>query len=412
MKRAIVILLILAGGGASAQVTLEECQEKARARYPLGKQQALIEQARAFDLSNANKGYLPRIVASARASYQSEVTRLPVTLPGVNVEELSRDQYQAVVELQQTLWDGGTISARKKVAGAAADAERARVEVDLYAVRERVNHLFFGVLLADEQLRYNKLLQEELQSALEQVSAREVQGLARADEVDAVRVEQARVKLQEIEIRATGSAYREMLGLLTGEEIGALAKPSADDGQRRGGRPELSLFDARDAQLATGLEALGASGKPRVSLFVQGGYGNPGLNMLKNEFSAYYSGGVRLSWDISRLYTLREERRQVAVQQEMEASRRESFLLTLSMEEARGQKEVERWREMMQGDEEIVALHERVAESAAARAREGAASVLDWMREVNRLDQARQARALHEMQWLLAVYALRQVRGE
>lgn len=413
MKHAILyLLLLLPGTRAAAQLSLEECQEKARANYPVARQQGLIEQAREFDLANANKGYLPRLSVTARATYQTEVTRLPASLPVTGIKELDRDQYQLALELSQTIWDGGHVAARKEMANAAAAAEHARVEVELYALRDRVNQLFFGVLLAEEQLKYNALLQEELQNALEQVAAGTRQGVTRAADADVVRVELARVKRQAVEIRSAGDAYREMLGRLTGEEARGLTRPAARDDRAAGYRPELSLFQARAGIHEASLRALKAGSRPRVSLFVQGGYGNPGLNMLKNEFSTHGIGGVRLSWDVSRLYTLRDERRQVALQQEMEESRREAFLLNLSMEEARGQKEVEKWKEMARHDDEIVALHERVAASAAAGAREGTTSVLEWMREVNRLDQARQARAFHEMQGLLAAYTLEQTRGK
>jgi outer membrane protein TolC len=413
MGRFILFLIVLLlPCGVRAQLSLEECQERARANYPLARQHDLIEQARELDLASANKGYLPRLSLAARATYQSDVTRLPVALPGVDVKELSRDQYQAVVELSQTLWDGGAIPALKKTTDAAAATRQRQVDVDLHALEERVNQLFFGALLADEQLKYNQLLQEELRSAGEQVAALAGQGVAHAADVDAVRVEQARVKRQEIEARATRDACREMLGMLTGETIRELVKPAAGVPSRGGGRPELTLFQARRDEHATRLGIPRAGRLPRVSLFVQGGYGNPGLNMLKGDFSAYYTGGIRLSWNISNLYTLREERRQVALQQETVDAQRDAFLLNLSVETARGEGEVEKWRSLLVQDDEIVTLQERIAASAAARVREGTTSVLEWMREVNRLDQARQARVLHEMQWLLAVYTLKQVRGE
>ncbi|MDR2130672.1 MAG: TolC family protein [Odoribacteraceae bacterium] len=406
------VLFFLPGIRGFAQLSLVECQERARANYPLVRQYDLIERAREFDLINANKGYLPRLSITARATYQSEVTRLPVQLPGVEVEELNRAQYQAVVELNQLLWDGGAIAARKRMATTDAATRRHQAEVEHYALRERVNQLFFGVLLAEEQLKMNALMQEELRGVREQLAARVAQGLAHASDLDAVRVEQVHVEQQAIEIRTTHNAYRVMLGVLIGEEIDALAKPTADARVSEATRPELALFRARREHQAVHLGLLQAGIRPRVSLFMQGGYGNPGLNMLKNEFTGYYAGGIRFSWNISNLYTIREERRQVSLQQEMVDVQRETFLLNLAMESKRGEEEVEKWRALLFQDDEIVALQEHIAESAAGRTREGAMSVLEWMREVTRLDQARQARAWHEMQWLLSTYTLKQIKGE
>jgi outer membrane protein TolC len=177
-------------------------------------------------------------------------------------------------------------------------------------------------------------------------------------------------------------------------------------------RPELALFQARREQHTTRLDLSRARNRPRASLFVQGGYGRPGLNMLSNDFSAYSVGGIRLSWSLDNLYTYRNERRLVAASREEEDVREEAFLLNLSLEAARERGEVERWRALLVQDDEIVTLLERVAASAGRQVQEGTASVLEWTREVNRLDQARQARALHEMQWLLAIYTSLQITGE
>ena len=60
-------------------------------------------------------------------------------------------------------------------------------------------------------------------------------------------------------------------------------------------RPELNWFDAQGKSLQVQRAALNTRLMPHLGLFVQGAYGNPGLNMLKNEFTPYYVAGVRLS---------------------------------------------------------------------------------------------------------------------
>jgi outer membrane protein TolC len=236
--------------------------------------------------------------------------------------------------------------------------------------------------------------------------------MARPTDLDAVQVELARAGQQEVEARATRDACRGMLEALVGGEVGDLQKPSPRVEATGGGRPELALFRSRVDVQESRLGLLLAGTRPRLGLFVQGGYGKPGLNMLENGFSPYCVGGVRLSWDLGALYTLRGERRQVAIEQELVACGREAFLVNLSAETARAEAEVAKWHALLERDEEIVALRERIAGSAAAGVEGGVVSVLDWAREVNHLDQARQARALHEMQWLLAIYTLNLTRGD
>lgn len=58
-----------------AQLSLEECRRQARDNYPLIRQYGLIEQAAQYDVANAAKAYLPQVSLSAKASYQSDVTK-------------------------------------------------------------------------------------------------------------------------------------------------------------------------------------------------------------------------------------------------------------------------------------------------------------------------------------------------
>ena len=159
-----VVLICLPLSVFGQRTNLDECQAKARANYPLVKQYGLIEQTAQYNISNANKGYLPQLTLSAKGTYQSQVTKLPITIPNVTIPELSKDQYQAVVEANQVIWDGGNISAQKKITNANTEVEKKKLEVDLYTLNDRVNQLYFGILLLNEQLRQNDILQNELQT--------------------------------------------------------------------------------------------------------------------------------------------------------------------------------------------------------------------------------------------------------
>ena len=172
------------------ELTLEECQQQAREHYPLIKRYGLIEKTKEYNISNANKGYLPQLSLSAKASYQSEVTEIPFDLPGIDIRGMRKDQYQAMLQLDQVVWDGGNIHAQKTVTRAASEADKQKLEVDMYAINERVNQLFFGILLLEEQLNQNQSMQEELQRNYDNVKAYMANGIANQADLDAVKVEQ------------------------------------------------------------------------------------------------------------------------------------------------------------------------------------------------------------------------------
>ena len=258
VKQAILSLaFLLTAALAHAQLTLDECRRQAQANYPLVRRYGLIEKACEYDLSNAGKGYLPRFSLSGKATYQSDITRLPVEIPGIDVETAPKDQYQVMLELQQTIWDGGDIRNRKRLTRAASDVDMEKQHVDMYALNDRINQLFFGILLLDEQLKQNRLLQDDLGRTHKQVSDYMANGIATQSDLDAVSVEQLNAGQHRIELETSRQAYVNMLSAFIGKEIPAgtvFQKPAPESTVSVAGginnRPELRLFEAQTEQRA------------------------------------------------------------------------------------------------------------------------------------------------------------------
>ena len=399
-------------GGVSAQLTLEGCQQAARENYPLVRQLDLIERTRDFTLENASKSWLPQLTLSGKVSYQSDVTKMPLAIPGLEFG-LDKDQYQAVLELNQTIWDGGAARQRKEEARAGADVRSGQVEVNLYALRDRVNQLFFGILLIDTRLEQNALLQGQLARNYEQVRACVEQGTATPADLDAVSVEQLDARQAEAELRMNRKAYLEVLGMLTGMEgleNETLVRPAGrTSSSAELLRPELSLYASMRKQLDVREKGLDTGIMPRLSLFAQGAYGDPGLNMLKGGFEPYYIAGVRLSWNISGFYTRKNDKRLLDVDRSDIDVQEEAFRLERRMETAQHRRTVERLDTLMKNDDELLRLRANIRKAAEARVEEGTLTVTEMLREVLAEDQARQTKALHEMQRLQALYDMKYV---
>ena len=402
-----------------AQLSIEECYEKARANYPLIKQYGLIEQARDYNLSNAAKSLLPQIQFSAKASYQSEVTKIPidfsqVTVPqlaDLKIPELSRDQYGATIDVSQTIWDGGVSSAKRNVIKANADAEKADLEVSLYSVKERINQLFFGILICDAMLEQNNLFQDELQRNFEKISSLMKSGLANQADIDAVKVEQLKAKQNFTQVSHSRKAYLQMLSVFIGENLNentVLHKPNLTfDNSKEILRPELSFFDTKLLSLNASQNEIKADLMPKLGLFFTGGYGNPGLNMFKDGFSAYYIGGIRLSWNIGSFYTSKNRQNLINSSRNAIAVQRETFLFNTSLNKSSKENEVEKYREILKSDDEIIALRNSVKRSLEAKIANGTANVTDLMREVTAEALAKQDKILHEVEMLQTIYNLK-----
>ena len=167
--KAFIIMWAVALSGANAQ-TLAECQQAAERNYPLIKRMDLITQTAALTVANIQKGWLPQLTVTAQATLQSDVTAFPEQMQtvyqqmGIDIKGLRKDQYRIGVDVQQTVFDGGAISSRKEVARREAGVEIARQEVDIYKVRQRVNELYFSLLLLDLQIALSRDLEQLLSS--------------------------------------------------------------------------------------------------------------------------------------------------------------------------------------------------------------------------------------------------------
>lgn len=411
-KRSFVLIGILSTLFAPlyGQITIDECYKKAHSNYPLVKQYGLIEQSEAYNLQNASKGYLPQFALSAKASYQSDVTELPIKIPNIEIKGMNKDQYQSVIEVNQSIWDGGVIRSQKKITKANAAIEKQKLEVELYTLNDRINQLFFGTLLLDEQIKQNELLRKELNRNYNQIESYVNNGIANQADMDAVKVSLLNTAQRKVELIATRKAYREMLATLTGtriEEDCYLIKPTINDEMTLSDnifRPELRLYDAQKQLLESQKTMIKSRNMPRVGLFIQGGYSNPALNMLKSEFSPYYIAGARLSWNFSGLYTQKNERKLLETSQFNIDVLQDTFLFNTKLKLTQFGNEIDKVKQLMRDDDEIIQLRSNIKKSAEMKVKSGALSVTELLREINSEDMAKQNKTLHEIQLLMTIY--------
>ena len=409
-----------------AQFTLDECQLLARENYPLIKQYGLIEQSTEYSVSNAAKAYLPQVSLAAQLSYQSDVATFPEQMTnaykqmGVDMKGLNKDQYKVALEVNQTIWDGGLTRAQKNISVAEGHVSAQSVEAEMYALRERVNQLYFGILILYEQLRQNLLLQELLQSNYKTVEAYLKNGVAMQSDLDAIKAEQLTVSQQRIQIESATNAYRNMLSVMTGksfENSAIFQKPAivadkqGDNRTAGNNRPELRLFDAQTQQFDAQKQAIKASTMPRLGFFAQGFYGNPGLNLFKDmtedKWTWNYITGLRLQWNFGSFYTKQATIKRLSLAQRQIDSRRETFLFNSSLQQIQQQIAIDKMRKMMVDDDEIILLRTSVRQSSEAKYVNGTITVNDLLRDITTESQARLNKSLHELEWLKSIYELK-----
>ena len=172
-------------------------------------------------------------------------------------------------------------------------------------------------------------------------------------------------------------------------------------------RPELRWFDAQGRQLNVQESSLKTRFRPRFGLFVQGAYGNPGLNMLKDDFSAFYVAGVRMSWNFGSLYTLRNDRRLIDNNRRKLETSRDVFLFNANLQSTQQSSAIQSMRRQMVDDDEIIRLRVNIRKVAEAKVENGTLTVTDMLREITAENPARQTKALHEVQLLMNIWNLK-----
>ena len=401
-----------------AQLRIEACYQKAQANYPLIQQYGLIEKTEAYNLSNAAKGYLPQISFSAQATYQSDVTKIPfdpaeLGFEGMEIPSVSQDQYKATLDVNQAIWDGGAVRSEKQVHRTQAEVDRKNLDVSLYAINDRVNQLFFGILLMEAQIAQNRVLQTELERHCAQVASYMENGIANQSDLDALRVDLLQAKQQEAQQVHTKRAYVSMLSKLIGEEIGEgteFVRPEAVRPLVGGNnRPELALYEAQIQNLEAQDARIRAGLMPRLGLFVTGGYGKPSLDMLEDDFKAYYLAGVKLSWNIGNFWTKKNDQAKIQTSIRSIETQRETFLFNTSLDVAQRNATIDKYIDQLKYDDEIIALRGSVKRASEAKMANGTLSGTDLTRDIHAEQSAIQDKILHEMELLQAIYNLKYV---
>ena len=165
---------------------------------------------------------------------------------GQSTRGLAKEQYRVGVDVNQMLWDGGRISAQKDVARLQQQVDEAQTDVSLYQVRQRVNDLYFGILLVDERLRLNRDLQTLLQSNEGKLAALQRQGVVMQSDVDQVKAERLTAMQIANELQHSRDALCHILALFCNvERIDSIVKPTPAPTEQTAEdvRPELKVID-------------------------------------------------------------------------------------------------------------------------------------------------------------------------
>ena len=423
MKKEIISFALIMMATAIQAQTLEECQLAAEKNYPMIKQYDLISQTTQLTVRNIQKGWLPQIAIAAQATYQSDVTSWPESMKGtfqqlgVNMKGLSKDQYKIGIDLQQTLYDGGTIISLRSIARQEEKVQKAQVETNLYQVRKRVNEMYFSLLLLNEQILLNNDVKALLLSSEKKLASMLKGGTIATSDFENIRAERLSVEQQNESLKSQQQMLQHLLSTFCGIKVSNIQKPApVETTISTNKRPEILLFDNQLQLSSIKEKALNSQVRPKLGIFAQGFYGYPGLNMFEDMMNRKWSlngmVGVKLSWNIGALYSLKNDKAKLRLQREMTENAREIFLFNNQLEEIQQNENIKRYHTMKQTDDEIIMLRTNIRKAAESKLSHGIIDINNLLREINNENAAKIQQTIHDIEMLKEMYNLKYTNNE
>lgn len=431
MNRRLLLAMVLSASLSAQAITLKESLQMAHDNYPAIRQYQLIEQTRDFTLENAAKGWLPQVSASAGAYAFTDPIKSNEQIARMGID-FKNYMANASVTIRQNLYDGGEIAAQKEVTSAQSEVQKHQLHVSMYGINERVQQIYFSILLLDEQIVLNELHQKDLSTSEKNIRSLIKGGIANQSDLDAILVECLKLKQQKDAIVVSRQAYLQMLGVFIGKELMVsekLEKPSMESNVLRTpegttsdsssslflsknwgvNRPELQYYDSQNLLIDARRKQLDTRLRPTLSLF--------GMGMLHSKVSdminyGMLAGGISLSWNIGALYTRKNDIRKLEVQRQMNDIQRKVFLFNNRLQNEQEYGIIASLRKQIAQDTEIISLRESIRSKSDRKVQLGTESVNELVRDINAVNLAKTQKAMHEIQLLQEIYKLKYINND
>lgn len=411
MKKLFSYLFLLIPVSVAAQssdtISLESCYILAKEHQPLLQQNPLLEQQLDLTIRNLNSRYLPQVSFNARAGYQSDVTAIPFKLPGLHIPVISKDQYRAVIDLHQLIFDGGTLDRQKNIEQTANNLSVQKQDIFFHQLKEQLSDLYESALILQTNQQILALKEQTLRQQISQTEASVRNGTAlpyKKDEMEAAMLE---LNQQQAILQSDRQTVVHSLSLMTGKKFNDSlhfilpAAPILREGKITN-RPEWKQMEMQKNLVSQRISLLQTENVPTMSGFVQGGYGRPGLNMLSNRFEWFYSAGIQLNWTLFDWGYRRRQQQSLETDSRQIDLQKENFLLNTQIELDKQMQTLQLLQDNINKDQEIVALREKICHTSAAQLANGIITPTEYLIQLNDETTARVTQQTHIIQMVFA----------
>jgi outer membrane protein TolC len=370
-------------------LSLETCIAVASQRSPLNLQKNLTGEVFSNTVKNLNTLWYPSIGIQAQAIYYSETVHFSDLMEGlpVTVDPLPLDQYKIWADVNQQLFDGGVVKARKAAEKASYEASIQQVESELLALKQQVNQTYFSLLAVKVSTAVVEVSLHELQERKKVVKAGVDNGVVLPENMLALEAEELRLQQKLLELRSNREQLVEVLSILMDTTLQAdlvIQAPLEAEGFTASVmRPEHVLLDKQKEQLAAHQKLVTAKDLPRFFAFSQVAYGRPGYNFLSREFHPFYAVGMGMQWNFLHYGDSRRQKKILDIQQDILEVKRKTFDDQLNIQLEAEKNNLAKYEALLRQDETILQLRQSIAETSLSKLTHGTITATDYLVDLN-----------------------------
>jgi outer membrane protein TolC len=390
-------------GNQQDTLDLQYCYSKARELSPLKKQELLNKSIHELNYQNSGSSYLPKLYINGKASYQSEV----ITIPGLSMVPefpiIPKEQFNVSINLQQNLYDGGLSKHSRQIDESQLVIAEMDLETQLYRLNETINSIYFAILNLQEGL---KILDKSLENLISQrklIESRVKNGVILESNLFNIEKQILTIEQDIISVESDRNVMCKMLSEWIGQDVTdntiLLIPDSPGLDQPLGiNRPEMGLFESQRNLLDAQYGISNINRTPKIWAFAQGGIGQPNpMNFFEVTPETYYIFGIQLNWDIYDWGQTSRKKQVFEMQKAIVDTRQQDFERNLNIGIIKEYKEIEKLKEILYKDTQIIELQEMIVKSSFSELENGVITSTEYLIELNTLIQAQIKRAQHEL---------------
>ncbi|MEM6376640.1 MAG: TolC family protein [Bacteroidota bacterium] len=389
-------------------LSLQEAYQLLEKRYPALKDAGLITAIHQEDIKKIEQNRLPELYLKGQAQLQSE--NVSIDLPEGSTLPLDVDlplySARTFVEAQYAILDGQKNEVQKDLKDLEKAVELQRIEVNRFALRERINQLFVNIEILRSQEKLFVISLEDLAARKKQLQAAVEEGVALSSEVTKIEVKILELEAQQenvqFQIASFRSTLEDYLGQKLSEDIqlifpsfpGTVSIPAIQ-------RPEQRLFQLQSEQVLANAAMIDVRRKPQLNAFAQTGIGYPNpLNLFDNNVAPYGIIGLQFNWKITDWKRDQMDKTILSLQAQKIQNAQATFEFNLQKQEAGYRSNIERLEAQLAKDNEIANLQANILEQLAVQLEEGVITASDYVVQVNAELRARQNILIHQSEIL------------